>query len=580
LIEGITRCKGISNNVHKGMNTMKRRNVLMLFLTVILMFSIVLAGCTKSKDEGEAQTTATTSGDATNPASAPAKANADYTLPIAPPGTVTLNVAVQDNYEETASYKLNLPVWQEFEKRTGIKINWDVTNSDNYDDIMNVKLAAAQDLPDIFQLPEGYTPNKAKQDGLLLPLNDLIQKYAPNMRKYFEERPEIYNRMKFSDGNIYIIPNIVSAFAYTDPYVLFMRQDWLDALHLQRPTNLEEWYTTLKAFQDNDMNKNGIKDEVFMPNFGTEGLLYLAGSAYDMHQYFSENGFFPDKDGKVQYEYIDPRMKDMITWLNKLYTEGLINPTYLTDKSADIKTKVSKNLVGASVRAMANILVYEALAHDGGAPDAAYSMTLPPHEDGYKGTYYEYGPFDGLYGVSSKTKNPEMVIKWLDYVWASHEGNLLANFGIEGQTYTMVDGQPKLTDLVTKNPNGDPAYSVLRKLGAFPNVPLMQDSVGPSSLLPHEVLENGPKKMIGFADEVKDYLVNNSVFAFPSDEESEVISSTMPDIKTYQDETLANWITGKAPMDFDKYVSTIKSMGIDEVLAAEQAMYDRYSSGK
>jgi putative aldouronate transport system substrate-binding protein len=552
---------------------MKRRNLLFLFLMIILTFSTVLAGCTKSK---EASPPAATNSGVEQTESA-SQSNEDYTLPIVPAGTVKLNLATDDNYEETASYKLNLPVWQQMEQKTGIKVNWDVTNSDNYNDIMNVKLAAATDLPDIFKLPEGYSPIKAKKDGLLLPLNDLIDKYAPNIREYFKQRPEIYNRMKFSDGDIYVIPNIVSAFAYTDPYILYIRQDWLDQLKLKRPVTLEEWYTTLKAFQDNDMNRNGVKDEMFLPNFGTMGLLYLAGSAYDMHLFFSEHGFFPDKAGKVQYEYIDPRMKDMITWLHKLYSEGLINPTFLTDKKADIKTKVTKNLASASVRSMANILVYEQLAHDGGARNASYSMTLPPHEDGYKGTYYEYGPFDGYFGVSSKTENAEAVIKWLDYVWASEEGNRTSNFGVEGKSYTMVNGQPKLTDFVLKNPDGDPPYSVLRKLGAFPNVPLMQDSVGPSSLLPHEVLNNGPAKLAGFAEEVKDYLVNNSVFAFPSDDESQVISSTMPDIETYRDETLANWITGKAPIDFDKYVATIKSMGIDEVLQAEQAMYDRYA---
>lgn len=555
---------------------MKRR-VLLQLLVIVLALSAVLAGCAKSEKTGSPAEASGSANEKKEASGSPGSPE-DYTLPIVPAGTVTLTVATVDNYVETASYNLNLPVWQQFEEKTGVKIKWDVTNSDNYQDVMNVKLAAATDLPDIFQLPTSYSPNKAKHDGLLLPLNDLIAKYAPNMRKYFEQRPEIYNRMKFSDGNLYVIPNIVSSFAYTDPYSLFIRQDWLDALQLQRPTTLEEWYTTLKAFQDNDMNKNGKKDEMFLPNFGTMGLLYLAGSAYDMHLFFSENGFFPDKDGKVQYEYIDPRIKEMAEWLRKLYAEGLINPTYLTDKSSDIKAKVSQNLAGGSVRSLHNITLYEELARDGGTPDAAYSMTLPPHEEGYKGTYYEYGPFDGYYGVSSQTKNPETVIKWLDYIWASEEGNRASNFGIEGTSYTMVDGKPKLTDFVLKSPDGEEPYSVLRKLGAFHNVALMQDSEGPSSWLPHEILENGPAKLIGFAEEAGSYLVNNSVFAFPSDEEDKVISSIMPDIKTYRDETLANWITGKAPIDFDKYVSTIQSMGIDEVLEVQQAMYDRYTS--
>jgi hypothetical protein len=33
---------------------------------------------------------------------------------------------------------------------------------------------------------------KPKKDELLLPLNELIDKYAPNIRAYFKQRPEIY----------------------------------------------------------------------------------------------------------------------------------------------------------------------------------------------------------------------------------------------------------------------------------------------------------------------------------------------------------------------------------------------------
>jgi putative aldouronate transport system substrate-binding protein len=528
---------------------------------LILAFSAFLAACSNSGNNG------------TKPNSK--SSDKDFALPVQP-GSITLRVAVPDNYIETHSYTQNLPVWQEVEKNTGVKIQWEVTGRDNYDEVMNVKLAAAADLPDIFKLPENLSPVKAQNDGLLLPLNDLINNYAPNLKKYFDERPEIYNRIKSPDGENYVIPNVVSAFSFTDPYVLFVRQDWLDELKLDKPTNLDEWYKMLKAFQDNDMNSNGEKDEVFLPNFKLEGLLYLAGSAYDMHQFFSEYGFYPDENGNVVYEYIDPRMEDMLKWLNKLYSEGLINPTFLTDGSQAIREKVSNNIAGASVRSMANTLVYAQLARDGGDPDAFYVPVLPPAENGYKGTYYQYGPIDGYHGIAADTKHPEAAIQWIDYIYASEEGNRLMNFGIEGSTYEMVDGKPQLNDFVLKNPDGDPPYTVLRKLGAFPNTPLLQDSEGFSSLLPQQVLASGPKELVEASEMLRDFLVPNTVFTLPTAEESEIISNIMPDVTTYVEETLANWITGQEPIDFQKYVSTVKSMGIDEVIRVHQAMHDRY----
>ena len=41
--------------------------------------------------------------------------------------------------------------------------------------------------------------------------------------------------------------------------------------------------------------------------------------------------------------------------------------------------------------------------------------------------------------------------KFADYAY-SEEGQTLLSFGIEGESYTMVDGVPTYTDLITKHP--------------------------------------------------------------------------------------------------------------------------------
>src|SRR5690606_1571608 len=40
-------------------------------------------------------------------------------------------------------------------------------------------------------------------------------------------------------------------------------------------------------------------------------------------------------------------------------------------------------------------------------------------------------------------------MEYFDYWW-TEEGRRLLNFGIEGETYTMVDGKPKFTETVMK----------------------------------------------------------------------------------------------------------------------------------
>ena len=54
-------------------------------------------------------------------------------------------------------------------------------------------------------------------------------------------------------------------------------------------------------------------------------------------------------------------------------------------------------------------------------------------------------------------------------------------------------------------------------------------------------------------------------------------SSIMSEINTYVAESFNNFIIGAEPIDnFDKYVKTVKSMGIDRALEIQQIAYERY----
>jgi hypothetical protein len=47
-------------------------------------------------------------------------------------------------------------------------------------------------------------------------------------------------------------------------------------------------------------------------------------------------------------------------------------------------------------------------------------------------------------------------------------------------------------------------------------------------------------------------------------------------MQTYIDETIVSFITGKEPIDWDKFVSKLKQYGIDKILKVKQLQYDRF----
>lgn len=76
--------------------------------------------------------------------------------------------------------------------------------------------------------------------------------------------------------------------------------------------------------------------------------------------------------------------------------------------------------------------------------------------------------------ISTSNKNPEATVKWLDFAY-SEEGKMLFNFGVEGVSYKMVNGNPVYTDEVLNPKDTSVAYAMARHVRANFNGPFVQD---------------------------------------------------------------------------------------------------------
>ena len=61
-------------------------------------------------------------------------------------------------------------------------------------------------------------------------------------------------------------------------------------------------------------------------------------------------------------------------------------------------------------------------------------------------------------------------------------------------------------------------------------------------------------------------------------EDSETLGFILPDCQTYYKASAVDFITGVRDIDaeWDSYIATLKSMGIDEAIALCQTAYDNY----
>lgn len=83
-------------------------------------------------------------------------------------------------------------------------------------------------MPDMMGIPDWGNGdiNKYAEEKVIIPLNELINKYAPNIKRILKENPLLRKQMTAADGNIYSIDEFFSANHYDKSVII--RKDWLE----------------------------------------------------------------------------------------------------------------------------------------------------------------------------------------------------------------------------------------------------------------------------------------------------------------------------------------------------------------
>ncbi len=553
-----------------------KAKVISLFMAGIITVGL-FSGC--SSNSGNAGTTAnTTTGteaNTTTTESAPADTTADaqestsnyvFKLPLMPE-PVEVTWATVENWYPNASYTDGLEVWETIGQKTNIKIKFEVLPDAQYVTSMQTRLAAGSDLPDILRVPGG-DPTSYGQQGLLIPMNDLMAKYGAGVKEQFEKFPLASKIMRSGDGNYYGIAPIIAESSKWMPNYFVIREDWLNNVGKTAPTTTDEWVDVLKAFRDNDANKDG--DPANEIPWGGSPLFFA--EAFGLHLWASEwqGGFYTDDAGKVYYQFTDPRFKDFLTFANMMYKERLLDPEYGNPNMETVQAKATKNLVG-SLNNWADLgMSWGSTLRASIAPEAYFIPVIPPKGPKGDQSIEGYGTVDmGFAGISKDCKNPEAAYKIMDYMW-TEEGRMFLAYGIEGKSYSMVDGKPQYTDEAKNYVDGTSSF--LRTLGAWPTIPWVQQEY---SYI--QQLDADPKWGSKAAETcIHPYYAEPFPALLATKAEQEQLSVVLTDINTYRREMTDKFIMGARSIDeFDTFVAEMNSMGLDKVLEIKQAQWDR-----
>ncbi|MCZ8523011.1 MULTISPECIES: extracellular solute-binding protein [Paenibacillus] len=531
-----------------SMHTRKRSRAAAGF-TILALFATTLTACSEGKSTGAASEKQ----DSAQQTQALTKLT--YWVELFPDAA-----AIMKSYGEVTA-------WKEIEAKTGVHMEFQHPAQGQLGEQFNL-LVASNKLPDVVDYAWNSYPGgaqKAIRDKKLIPLNDYLD-HAPNLKALFDANPEWRKMASTDDGQLIGFPFIredVTQQVFLGPAI---RKDWLDKLKLPSPTTIDEWHTVLKAFKEQDPNGNGKADEI--PILIPAGELAFAGAFGTPNDFFQENH-------TVKYGPIEPGFKEYLATMNKWYKEGLLDKDFSSTDSKIKDAKITGNQVGSTVLFLnGGIGKYMDLKAKSQPEFKIAGTAYPTLNPGEKPEFgYMDNPVTGIFAaISGSNKNVMETVKFLDYLY-SEEGKRIMNFGKEGETYTFIDGQPKYTDAILKNPDGLPISQAFRKhiMGATSG-PFVQDVRHTQQYTTKPEQKEAMKLWSAPTHKKRMPPVSIAV------EDSSRYASIMTDVNTFKDEMVLKFIMGSASLDqFDAYVKALKGLGIEEAIQIQQAALERYN---
>lgn len=402
---------------------MKKKEYYRLTVMILVLFSL-LVGC------GSNSTPLTEATDAQGTNEEEAGAGKDQ-----PAVTFTF-------FDRNVGDAFDNPVAQEITKKTGVSLEIQQPTG-NPAEKLNLMLAS-NDLPDLMSIARGDVLDKYIVAGALVPLDDLIEKYGPNIKKMYGD---MLNKTRHTDGKNYYLANWYGLEQYP-VFGFLMRMDVMKELGAGakadngEPFTTEEFVDLLRKFKEKYPNVNGKPSTAMTLN--GENMGAITGTFKGM---FGIMPFY-ETDGQLKSDVKDPKYLDMIKFMNALYREGLIDTEWATNKTQQYEQKLSSGAVFATADAFWNLgkpntILKEEAADPSKAEESQFYpyKVVAPGVDPAKTTY---GPknslgWDGI-AISKSNKDPVSAIKFLDYL-ASEEGQYLLMWGVEGTHWDMKDGK-------------------------------------------------------------------------------------------------------------------------------------------
>ena len=509
--------------------------------------------------------------------------------------TVTFNGLT--NYPVgTESEPNNRTIFKRLEEKTNVHINWKTIQGDQWGDKIQLEMSNVKTLPE-FIFNAGFSDTdllKYAKQGVIIPVEDYIDQYMPNLKHVFEQAPEYRAMCTDADGHIWALPWIEQlgyekTAIQTVGDMSFINLAWLEYLGLDMPTTTDEFEKVLIAFRDNaaDLKEHFNIDGDIIPmacimNDGDQDPAIIING-------FGEGYGDPDRgrhiavtdDKKVICTATTEGFKKGIAWLHQLYEEGLIDPEAFTQEWSTYVAKGKSGRYGVcfswDVANIAQVSMDDLIAGKNWVP-------LPALKADVRNITPQNGSFTsgfdrGRCVITGTAKNPALLCAWLDQMYDPFQSpqNNWGTYGEDDDFDIFVLG---------KNADGEEMLQHAPLGDASPVEVREAECVGG----PLAILDSYYGKYVTCPDDaqyrldwIKDVYTPdmNGKYVFPNvfmtTDDTKRLSDLQADITKCINTAKSDWVmNGFNDDDWNKLQADLEAYGLSEQLAIYQKYADEY----
>ncbi len=468
-------------------------------------------------------------------------------------------------------------------EKTGIRLEFELVETAAWNERVSIAFAT-DDYPDVFM--NGMTTtiiNKYAEEGYLVNLEPLIKKYAPFTVSEYNKYPELVKEVYAADGGIYFMPSInASPRDLVNTYPSWINAQWLKNLNLEMPATLDELYTVLKAFKTQDANLDGDPNNeipVVSSNGGKFSTLVMSSLGYVDNR----NAITDDR-----YVYVPTTetYKAYLKWMNRFYTEGLLDNEYFTSSGENLRAKEATGLAGMIDMSPNEVLAatYEEFKGLSPLTSDLNQTKMWPAQSACRLSW-------GTCVVTDKCQYPEAIVRLIDWFYTV-DGSRAVRAGCEYGTWKDEQGVEYGWEIVTPADQTADGHLIAKlHMGDYSSYWACRlGEIGPTNLpfnstdAVNDIIIAGDKMNLWLYNQVMDSgVVAARTFSLPqlsfTDDES-TRKSVYLDLTNYVDNMESKFIKGDLDIDanWEDFQEQLQKYDVNGMCEIYQAALDRYNA--